>query len=166
MFPTGRTLKFWRKERGLSQEDLARRCGIPRPNLSRIEQGSRDMTLATLRRLAAALNVSAGILADGIPPATSSPGQKWSRGALDRMARCLAGFPVKLSPREKEGAELLRPLLLQKIRLKQNRCRPLALRRGQAGRENSALVTAESRFQRFEIQSLLNRLDKLVLRRP
>lgn len=166
MLPAGRTLKLWRREKGFSQEELARQSGIPRPNLSRIEQGSRDMTLATLRRLAAALDIRAGILADGVPPESAAPEKRWSREELDRMARYLAGFSVKLTPREKESAELLRPLILQKIRLKKIEHSRSTLQRGQTLREGSALIAAKSKFQRSEIQSLLNRLDKLVLRVP
>ena len=45
-----------RKEKGLSQEDIARLTGIARPNISRIENGKYDPTLEVLTRLASALN--------------------------------------------------------------------------------------------------------------
>ena len=45
-----------RKEKGLSQEDIARLTGIARPNISRIENGKFDPTLEVLTKLAAALN--------------------------------------------------------------------------------------------------------------
>lgn len=61
-------LYLWRISRGLSQGELARKTGIPRPNLSAIESGKNEPTLATLRMLAASIGVSPGILINGTPP--------------------------------------------------------------------------------------------------
>jgi DNA-binding XRE family transcriptional regulator len=47
----------WREFRGLTQAKLAARAGISVPFLSQIEHGKRDPSLATLRRIAAALKV-------------------------------------------------------------------------------------------------------------
>lgn len=51
-------LRKIRKERGLTQEQLARRSGIPRPNISKYEQGERDPHEATATKLADALGVT------------------------------------------------------------------------------------------------------------
>jgi len=72
------TLYLWRAERGLTQEALAQATGIPRPNLSALERGALEPTLRTLRRLAVALDIRPGWLADGIPPGSED------RKALDR----------------------------------------------------------------------------------
>lgn len=68
MVSFGENVYLWRIFRGLSQEELAKRTGIPRPNLSAIESGKREVSLATLRLLAMGLGVIPGVLVDGIAP--------------------------------------------------------------------------------------------------
>ena len=46
-----------RKEKKLSQEDIATLTGIARPNISRIENGKYDPTLEILTKLALALGM-------------------------------------------------------------------------------------------------------------
>ncbi|MBQ7918558.1 MAG: helix-turn-helix transcriptional regulator [Lachnospiraceae bacterium] len=46
-----------RKEKKLSQEDIATLTGIARPNISRIESGKYDPTLEILTKLALALGM-------------------------------------------------------------------------------------------------------------
>lgn len=156
MFPIGRTILLWRMERKLSQAELARTSGIPRPNLSVIEQGGRDVTLTTLRRLALALGVAPGILADGIPPPAGP--HPWTREGLDRLARYLAGEKIRLSPDEKDTAELLKPLVQTKMTGSSSPSR--ASWRRSARTEEKCLARIKSRFRREELRSLLNRLEK------
>lgn len=52
---------------GLTQAELARRAHLPRPNLSAIEAGRRDLTVGTLARIARALGVPPAALLE--PPA-------------------------------------------------------------------------------------------------
>ena len=77
--PFGQTLFLWRLDRHLSQAALAQRAGIPRPNLSLMERGKREVTLGTLRALAVALDVRPGILADGVLPVPWQGKPTWSR---------------------------------------------------------------------------------------
>jgi transcriptional regulator with XRE-family HTH domain len=50
---------------GLTQAELARRTGIHRPNIARVEAGRHTPSLETLARLAAAIGVSTTrVLAD------------------------------------------------------------------------------------------------------
>jgi len=61
----GSRLKSLRRAAGLTQAELARRTGIHRPNIARIEAGRHTPSLETLSRLAAAIGVTATtILAD------------------------------------------------------------------------------------------------------
>lgn len=73
----------------MTQAQLASAARIPRPNLSHIEGGDRDVTLGALRALALALDVTPGTLADGIPPfeGTSPSG----RAAMERIAAAAQG---------------------------------------------------------------------------
>lgn len=52
-----RRLKYWRKRRGLSQEELAKRAKVGRSYLARLETARQDPTLSTLEKLARALRV-------------------------------------------------------------------------------------------------------------
>ncbi len=106
MLPFGEAVLAWRLERGLTQAALARRAGVARPNLSAIEGGRRDVTLATVRALALALEVRPGILVDGVSPGGATPvlsrldlervataaarGETLADGRLDQLARWLA----------------------------------------------------------------------------
>ena len=47
-----------RKERGLSQEELARRCGVTRQTINAIENNKYDPTLALAFRLAGELETT------------------------------------------------------------------------------------------------------------
>lgn len=55
-------LRAWREYRSLTQEQLARACGVSKPFISQIESGRRVGSAATLRKLARALEVPVGAL--------------------------------------------------------------------------------------------------------
>jgi transcriptional regulator with XRE-family HTH domain len=51
-----RQLVAFRVEHGLSQAELAKRCGVSQPAIARLERGEHEPRLATLRRVAHALD--------------------------------------------------------------------------------------------------------------
>jgi transcriptional regulator with XRE-family HTH domain len=51
-----------RREQGMTQEDLAERCGLFRTYMSRIETGSANPTLTMIHALAASLGVEVATL--------------------------------------------------------------------------------------------------------
>jgi DNA-binding XRE family transcriptional regulator len=53
----GARLRELRVEAGLTQAELARRTGIHRPNIARVEAGRHTPSLETLARLASAIGV-------------------------------------------------------------------------------------------------------------
>ncbi|WP_059050397.1 helix-turn-helix domain-containing protein [Paenibacillus senegalimassiliensis] len=53
----GEQLRLIRKARGLTQEQLAEKCGLSFSYISDIERGSRNLTLESLDKLITALNV-------------------------------------------------------------------------------------------------------------
>ena len=61
----GRRLRELRKERGLSQEELAFRAGLHRTYVSSAERGERNVALINIERLAKALAVD---MCDLVPP--------------------------------------------------------------------------------------------------
>ena len=110
--PFGQTLQLWRLHRSLTQAQLATAARIPRPNLSAIERGKREVSLSTLRALAAALDVRPGALVDGQPPITPIDPSAVSRQALERIADAVAlGRPLH-DAREQELAGWLRAVMV------------------------------------------------------
>jgi len=51
-------IKAFRREKGLSQEELAEHCGLHRTYIGSVERRERNVTLSTLEVLAAALGAS------------------------------------------------------------------------------------------------------------
>ena len=53
-----------RKERGLSQEELAEAAGVHRTYIGMIERGEKNVTIYNIERIALALRVRPGLLLD------------------------------------------------------------------------------------------------------
>ncbi|MCF1749596.1 helix-turn-helix domain-containing protein [Mariniradius sediminis] len=53
----GQRVKTLRKEKGMSQEELAEKSGLNRPYISAIEQGKRNVSLEVMEKLAEALQM-------------------------------------------------------------------------------------------------------------
>ncbi|MDK1009881.1 MAG: helix-turn-helix transcriptional regulator [Actinomycetota bacterium] len=51
-----------RRDQGMSLAELARRSGIPRPNLSRIERGLTDPRVSTVERMMSALDLQIDVV--------------------------------------------------------------------------------------------------------
>lgn len=115
MVPFGQAVLLWRLERGLTQEELARRAGLPRPNLSAIEGGRREVSLKTVRALAVALDVRPGVLADGIGPQEEEKAEL-SREAMERIADAVIQNKSLPEPKEQALAERLRHLVGSRLR--------------------------------------------------
>ena len=62
----GKHLQGMRKAQGLSQEELAERCGLHRTYIGGIERGERNVALLNILRIAAALNIDPSQLLDGL----------------------------------------------------------------------------------------------------
>lgn len=62
----GKRIHYLRKQRGLSQEDLALECDINRNYLSDLERGRRNPSLLILDRIARGLNITLEELFKGI----------------------------------------------------------------------------------------------------
>jgi transcriptional regulator with XRE-family HTH domain len=58
----GRRIKTLRKELGLTQEDLAFEVGVNRSYMGFIERGERNPSLAMLKKIAKALQLSLSVL--------------------------------------------------------------------------------------------------------
>jgi transcriptional regulator with XRE-family HTH domain len=62
----GRRLRELRAERGISQDQLARRTGIDSTAVGRFERGAREPRLRSILRLATGLGVKPGRLVDDL----------------------------------------------------------------------------------------------------
>lgn len=115
MVTFGENIYLWRLFRGLSQDDLAKKADIPRPNLSAIESGKREVTLTTLRSLAKALGTTSGIIVEGIPPVNLREGI-FSREALEDIVKIsLGGFKKQIAPEAKIISVMLSRIIQNKI---------------------------------------------------
>src|SRR6476659_6240257 len=87
----GQRLKAWRDFRRLTQADVERIGGLAHNALSRIETGLVSPKLATLERIAAALELSGEELHLKMPP--SGPGIVGKRAGVQRLVQLIEGFP-------------------------------------------------------------------------
>ena len=156
MTPFGQTVFLWRVARGLTQEQLAKRARISRPNLSAIERGKREVSLGTLRALALNLEIRPGILVDGIAPGVreARPARR-SREALERMAEAVVRRTRVHDPQERAVVEALRRILTHRTFASQGRWR--RSRRGRRAAQ-TAWLQLESTYPREVVQSLIQRV--------
>lgn len=72
----GNAIRRLRAEAGYSQEAFAALCGVHRTYMTSVEQGRRNVSLDTIERIAAALNLDTGQL---LAAAEAERGAKRSR---------------------------------------------------------------------------------------
>lgn len=84
----GQRIRDLRQAAGLTQEDLAARCGLFRTYMSRIETGKANPTLTMIHALATSLEVSVAALFDAPPepPARAQP-RTTARPSRGRVSR-------------------------------------------------------------------------------
>ncbi len=116
MIQFGENVYLWRIYKELSQGALAKKSGIPRPNLSAIEKGRRSITLSTLRALSFALGIKAGLLVDGTPPFKFNKSGNWPRKLLENTVQASLGISsYKLSPEDRAVSNLLLEITKNRI---------------------------------------------------
>jgi len=154
---------LWRLERGLTQDALARLARVSRPNLSAIERGHREVSLSTLRALAAALGIRPGVLADGVaPPSTQIAPRRLSRETLERIAAAVVSGSAVADSTTRPLVEALRAIVGQRVAVAGQAAG--SLRRGTRKTERAwALVHAA--LPPAALQNLLQRIDDQLRRR-
>ncbi len=113
MHNIGPSLTAWRLSRGLNQDTAAKLAGLPRPNLSAIERGHRDITLSTLEKLAIAYNTTPGALLDQAPP---SPITLSNRHEIDALARAVASGERPFAEAKNQLADEIASLLSNRLK--------------------------------------------------
>jgi len=86
----GRSIKLCRTNRGLSQEELARKIGLSVSYISLIEKGKRDPAMSTVEEIAAAVGVPLSLLTF----LAAEPGEL--KGVPEEVRDKLAGIAFKL----------------------------------------------------------------------
>lgn len=75
----GENIKNMRRKKGLTQEELGGLLGVGKSAVSRWENGEREVTLATMRGIAVALDVPLEYLVEGLDPPEQIPDDHNSR---------------------------------------------------------------------------------------
>lgn len=106
---------LWRIFRDLSQQELAERSGIPRPNISAIESGKREVSLTTLRLLASSLGTTPGTLVNGIAP-IHFKGDTLSRESMEKIVQASLGKnKAHITPQQKDVSTRLSRIIRNRI---------------------------------------------------
>ena len=150
MLPVGYRIYQYRIKFGCTQQELAKRCGVPQSNLSNIEKGKRDLSLSTLLRIAKALKVPAEIL---IKEDAGSSAIPLTRQNVEAIAKSVVYPEARVSREIKELAALFRQVLIP------------------SGRESirnitDAWVCLRQRFSSQQIRSISNRVEDARQRKP
>jgi transcriptional regulator with XRE-family HTH domain len=85
-----------RESRGLSQQQMAKLAGVPRPTWAHLESGAANPTMAVLVRIADALEVR---IEELIGPPRAAPGSTAParcRRANAAPSRCGSSYPMRL----------------------------------------------------------------------
>ncbi len=104
--PVHVAIRSQREAAGLSQAELAARCRIAQANLSHIERGSRDLTVSTLARIAAALGTTASSLVAGVHDTQALPPD---RDSLERIAAAAVEGSGSAKQSKRSGRARLSP---------------------------------------------------------
>jgi transcriptional regulator with XRE-family HTH domain len=157
MIPFGLCLQLWRKKRGMSQTLLAQKAGVPQPNLSDMERGEKEVSLRTLRALAFALDIPAGLLADGVGPETKKP-LVLTRDRLERIAQAVSQGKLPTDPQEKKLARGTALLMKGRLRAAGHSWQRISSRATQKTEDDWLSINASYRPE--EIQSLVERVSE------
>lgn len=155
MIPFNETLWLWRAHRGFTQEALARRARIPRPNLSAMEQGKREVSLGTLRALAVALDIRPGVLADGVPPALTEGGPPvLTREVMERIAAAVVAQKSLQDQYERRVANALQQIVRNRLAISKRHTRV----RQETRATQAAWVWLKATYSVAVVRSLLQRI--------
>jgi len=146
----GVRLGGWRRARNLTQAALAARAGLPQAAISIIEHGNRDISLRTVYRLAAALDITPGTLLDKDPPLPTM-----SRHDVDAIARAIVTGKRDIPPAQRRLADACAAAMRPTLEACGVPGRTRARRRGP-----SSTRAAEQRYGKEAIRNLLQRVDR------
>jgi transcriptional regulator with XRE-family HTH domain len=94
----GENIRAKRRERGLSQDGLARAVGLKRPSISNIEKGRQNILLHTFCDIAESLGSNPNALLPQAPRSTETPMPDLT--SLSKEARKFVEAGIKPEPQE------------------------------------------------------------------
>lgn len=92
-------IRWWRKKHGITQEELAERADLHRTYISDVERGARNLSLESIAKLAAALQVSVATL---FGPAAAREGESGGNGAQPQPRDLMEILMVEDNPADVE----------------------------------------------------------------
>ena len=146
----GTSIYQCRMRQGLTQAELAVSCGIPQSNLSNIEKGKRDLTVSTLIRIAAALEVKPASLLEGSETEKKFP---LTRRNIEKIAASVLAPSLRVSGEIRKFSGLFRRLL------------PETPPRESAQKINMSRLELKKYFTDAEIQGVYRRVEDAKQRR-
>lgn len=99
----GERIRIIRKGQGLSQEDLAEKCGLTSNYIGFVERGQKQVTLVTLKSVADALGVDIGALFEGLAVKGKKSPTEIEITALNEAARRIDLEKLKALRKVAEG---------------------------------------------------------------
>ncbi|MBI3312958.1 MAG: helix-turn-helix domain-containing protein [Candidatus Omnitrophica bacterium] len=132
-----------RSRRGWTQAELAAKAGIAQANLSNIEKGKRDLTVSTLVRVAAALEVRPSELIEEPPVKKLS----FARHKIETLAKAVIFPDTKASSEIRQLAKLFREIL------------PETNPRAGSRKIQQAWMQLRRRFSSGEIRGIFQRIE-------
>ncbi len=108
MLNPGLRIYEYRQLQRIAQAELAAKAGLAQANLSNIEKGKRDLTVATLLRIAHALGVKPSALIEEDLPAKPI---KWTRAKIEKFAESVIDPSLKAPAELSELAGLFRQII-------------------------------------------------------
>lgn len=150
MIPTGPQIYFRRLAGGFTQDELARKAGIPQSNLSNIEKGKRDLTLTTLRKIAYGLGIP---IREFFESELESKETNLTRPRMEKIAKAIAGVPSSLNQEDQRIVELFREILPKK------KSRGVSLKKMYA-----SWLALKRRFSSSEINAIYQRVEEMMKR--
>ena len=150
MLQTGDLIYLKRLEKGLTQSELAEKARVPQSNLSDIEKGKRDITVSTLRKIAAGLDAHPR---DFFEDEELPKQGQMSRHKIEHLAGIIAGKKAPIHPDEKELAGLFQAVLPKRGRTYVHDM-------------NKSWLVLRRRFSASEIASIYERSDEFRRGKP
>jgi transcriptional regulator with XRE-family HTH domain len=150
MLPIGLRIAQCRLRKGYTQTELASRSSLPQSNLSNVEKGKQDLTVSTLLRLAAALEVPPSELLEG--PEKQEKAPALTRRNIEAIAAAAVDPKSRISKKLKPVVEWVRAIL------------PELNPRGSARKSETAWAALKGRYRESEIQGICRRVQDALQR--
>lgn len=123
--PIGENIYLWRNFKCLTQEELAKKAGLPRPNLSAIESGAITPSLDTIRAISYALGIAPEVLIANRAPVCFEK-SIFTRRFLEGIIKAYSGKADRdITPIQKKIADILLNVTRNRMNARKRRYKKL-----------------------------------------